>query len=490
MSDEQQVNSSVGAACYIITFLIILSVLMFFMHKKQKQLPIDLNKYNILVETPAGIISVSQEEMADELEWVAKDINLHGAAAADSAAFQESLTHVMRSISKFLNVNTITRAYSNEEILFDTKMSEIEINNAIMHSSGVLNGNLLNEPLRDIDGDNDSEQSNFIFNEDFSAAEKLNVVSNNIATVIQMLRAGQKQTGKINLRVLYGLQNKLRANTGCSKDVCKCNCLAGMCLKPTRKNIPDTLKLRKLFDSHEFINYDVGKQIQTTTDQVLPDGNRVSTANLNSLNPSINSKENTVPYRDPPDPRADLDLTDLRILNNSKVFEMENATEGFKTLPQGFKTLPQGFKTSVNVKMPLTGEAMRDDIRRDAYKKNSYQVSTPQTNYLQFSDDDVNSVMIGKQKKVEQKDRVTVDNFLDNELNDTFSAFLRANPEGQLHKDDITPRDFLGYRVTGSFQRSLYDYTDSYTQKLNRCLKDSHRDIEDKTTFERCMGWY
>ena len=425
------------------------------------------DEYIILVDTPRGLIRVNNTEAADELEWILRDIQAHKATAyerpggTNMPGFRESLAIVVNNLKKFVNINTTSKAYSNEEILLGTKAGEMEINAEIVHNTGILRGNLLNEPMSNLDGENDSESTNFIVNDDYSAAKKLNIVCDNMSVVIELLRQRKCSEGKLDINALYKLQNQIRANVGCKKGKCRCNCQTGVCLRPRAApafaNTDESINLSKFADykvnrndddgvqSYNYINYSVDNALgsdkeNNNTDysagiRVNPGGNTLDKYSLLTANSDLNSKENHTPYADKPN---DMDLTDKRILQNAVPYEQHY--EG------------------------LTGG-------RDGFNTNN-----------------TNTVIEKYSHAIKNRDRNQVNYEIDNMFSDTFSAFIRANPQGWLLNRDIEPRDFLGYRLTGSFQRSLYDYTDSYRQKFDRCVKNKYAHLEDDTIFDRCMG--
>jgi hypothetical protein len=115
--------------------------------------------------------------------------------------------------------------------------------------------------------------------------------------------------------------------------------------------------------------------------------------------------------------------------------------------------------------------------------------SSEKTNNQEFTNVNLDKNILDKNNQILKADLSAADATYDIEFGDTWTAFLRNNPEGWLKRRDILPKDLLGYKFSGSFQKSLYDFGDNYRYKTLRCLQQKYRNLEDKEIFNKCMGW-
>lgn len=483
---------------YVGVAIVIILILYWIFKSRRRAIPvIAMNEggKKIIVKTPKGIIYLDYLSLVAELEQINLFIAAHREAAHNEKIYLFSLKRAVDMLDNFINVNTITRAYSNKEILLGSKMGEIELANKIAFGE-LLQGNVLNNPMRDFDGENDSESVDFVYDQDLSLVNKMARVNEKLNIVIRLIKQQAFTHGEVDLRDLYALQDKMRAEIGCGQ---KCNCLGGMCINPDNAVVNYTSNQHVLNEVNKDVNYyaDRGEKkyknvpikkltknqvemLNSTSGENWPGENsrtRVSSdvnigpvpfrkggdtlynAYTGTMNADLNSNMNKVPYKDKEDVPLHLKKQIDNMLGLNKIEGMISREDDDKNIDQN----------------PGNCEAM------SGRKK---------TDYLEFSDKNENLDIEAQQNYINAKDHINLNNKWEVQFGDTWDAFIRSNPSGWLSRNDIQPADFLGYRLTGDFQRSLYNFTDSYSQKVTRCLQDKYKNLEDGSIFDRCMGWY
>lgn len=471
--ENEYVSLLISLFVVVIMFLVIN-----FMVKKVNY---DNNKYDNLIkdldnkDNDKKHIRLNNDELyernriynVNDLKDIMNDIYTHRKANTDEK-LNEQILEVWNILNNFIDKNYITRAYSNEDMIYSTKKGELEIMTNIITNTGIINGNVLNESIRNIDGESDSEPVEFIY---LDPERKINNLCNKIDIIINLIKNNIGNIHSLDLYTLNKLRNDLKKVTGCNKN-CKCRCLGG-CFNPLQpynnyfgqiremdadgnyskeneKYLADEivdLKPVKLLDTKKYANYQYPRKNTENAG-----GNTFLKKYPNTFNYDINSQVNQTPTKDN---KSDgefynqFDELDKEILSKSVPYEQ---------MLQGMENKKEGF-------------------------------SSPATNNQQFTNMNLDQNIINKNQQILKADMAAADDSYDIQYGDTWTAFLRNNPEGWLKRRDILPKDLLGYKFSGSFQKSLYDFDDSYQYKTLRCLQQKYRNLEDKEIFNKCMGW-
>ena len=462
----QKENISLMITIIIIVIMIMVTKIMI------KKLKYQNNEYEELINEEDENINKYYDSKYDniylnELQEILNDYNAHKNIQIDEKLDKQILS-VWNILDNFIKKNYITRAYSNEDILFSTKKGELEIMNNIVTNTGIINGNLLNESIRNIDGETDIEPVEFIY---LDPERKISTLCNKIDIIINLIKNDMGSIKDLDNEKLQKLRENLKKITGCGKN-CKCRCM-GACFNPLQpynnyfgqirlqdnnfnysneneKYVSDyisELKPVKLLNSKNYANYQYPRK-----STINAGGNSLLKKYPNTFNYEINSAVNqTANVDDNSDGEFSkhLDKLDKEILQKSYPYEQ---------MLQGMENKKEGF-------------------------------SSEKTNNQEFTNINLDKNILDKNNQILKADLSAADATYDIEYGDTWTAFLRNNPEGWLKRRDILPKDLLGYKFSGSFQKSLYDFGDNYRYKTLRCLQQKYRNLEDKEIFNKCMGW-
>jgi len=456
----------------IITIFIIVIIIFItkFLIKNLKQQNNDYE--NLIIDENIYRENQYETNYTNELVDILNDYNAHKKIQSNKKIDKQILA-VWNILDEFIKKNYITRAYSNEEILFSTKKGELDIMNNIVTNTGIINGNLLNESIRNIDGETDSEPVEFIY---LDSERKISTICNKIDIIINLIKNNMGSIKDLDNEKLQKLRESLKKVTGCGNN-CKCRCM-GACFNPLQpyNNYFGQIRLQDKDDNHSNFHYsnENEKYISDYISELKPvkllnskkyanyqyprnntinaGGNSLLKKYPNTFNYEINSDVNqTANIDDKSDGEfyRQYDQLDQEILQKSYPYEQ---------MLQGMKNKKEGF-------------------------------SSEKTNNQEFTNVNLDNNLVEKNSQVLKADLSAADATYDVEFGDTWTAFLRNNPEGWLKRRDIFPKDLLGYKFNGSFQKSLYDFGDSYRYKTLRCLQQKYRNLEDKNIFNQCMGW-